>query len=193
MKTKVVVVKTMEDFEKIRVIRGEARIIVILANSIDCKGNEFLPLIKPDASIIMYGNGNTISNVVINEMGHEKVGIFGEVRNLYVRGVNLMNITVSGNKEVGALAGDVIEKTDLKNVNVKSKVSGYQFIGGVVGTTDEFRIADSSIESEVSSMDIEGNIVSFCSTYHEIGNVEVKDSKKIDERCGFSLKRIKDN
>lgn len=189
MKTKVVVIKAIEDFEKIRVIRGNARIIVVLATSIDFKGEEFLPLIKPDASIIMYGNGNTISNMVIDGMGREKVGIFGEVENLYVRGVNLNNIIVCGNKDVGALAGDVTDKVDLKNVNVLSRTSGYQFVGGVVGSATEFKIADCSINSDVSSLDTAGNVIALCHTYQEAGNVDVTLTKTVDERCGFSLKR----
>ncbi len=186
MKTKVIVVKTIEDFEKIRLIRGDARIIVILANDIDFKNNEFLTLLKPYASVIMYGMNHSISNVVIKGNGSKKVGFFGNLRNLYIRGVNFNNITVEGYKEVGSIAGDVSENVNLKDANVKSNVTGYDFVGGVVGSCDHFKIVDSKVDTTVHAQDLYGSVVGFSSSYDD-ENLELTSNDLFD-KCGFTIK-----
>ena len=85
------------------------------------------------------GNGYTISNLTINRPDEDGVGLFaiigdpstmtgGEVKNL-----GLMNVNISGNEYVGALAPCAIG--NISNCFVSGEINGAQMIGGFIGMT----------------------------------------------------------
>ena len=81
------------------------------------------------------GNNKTVSNVVINKNGQNKVGFFGFVRNGTVRNLILDRVSITGNNSVGALVGEIvlcsIENSLVMNSSVTNDGS---FIGIICGS-----------------------------------------------------------
>ena len=62
MKMKVIVVKTIEDLERIKGLKSD-RVVVILNNDLDLKDiKNFESINMSDTSVVIYGRGHTIKN-----------------------------------------------------------------------------------------------------------------------------------
>ena len=136
MNLKVIVVKTIEDLEKIREVKS-GKAVIILKNDLDLKEIEnFTSINIPNASIIIYGRGHKIYNMNIDSC-LDSVGMFSEVNNLYVRNILFDSANVKGNTEVGILAGHVNGKLDVEDSLFNGKIEGNAFVGGIAGLTEE--------------------------------------------------------
>ena len=80
------------------------------------------------------GGAKTISNLEINKPGQDYVGLFGYINGATIYGINLENIEVIGNSNVGGLAGGdfrtTVKEISLKNVNVTGTGSAINLLVG---------------------------------------------------------------
>lgn len=114
---------------------------------------------------IFNGNGYSIDNLTINvtDSNAKNVGFFGVTENATISNVDFNNANIitptdfiNGSSSVGIVAGTA-RGTTFDNINVSGQVSGYESVGGLVGT-----INDNSYIDET------GNIV-------EIGNSAISN------------------
>ena len=116
------------------------------------------------------GNGNTISNLFINRTytnankwkGY-RIGLFGVLGDgATVRDLNLTNVNVTGNEEVGGLAG-LLSNGAIEGVSVTGSVSGDTIdVGGLVGYVSRGSVLDSSFDGDVSgTADHTGGLVGY--------------------------------
>ncbi|WP_430810262.1 MULTISPECIES: InlB B-repeat-containing protein [unclassified Carboxylicivirga] len=84
------------------------------------------------------GNGHTISNLYINRPDEPYVGLFSQVSDATLKGLVLESVDISGGEYVGALAGSFgmyTEMTKLKQCSASGKVTGKNYVGGLLGST----------------------------------------------------------
>lgn len=193
MNLKVIVVKTIEDLEKLREVKS-GKVAIILKGDLDLKDiKNFRSINIPNTSVIIYGAGHTIYNMNI-ESSLDSVGMFSEVKNLYVRNLLFDNANVKGNDEVGILAGHVDGKLDVKESLFNGTVEGKSFVGGVAGLAEEseFKIVD--VFAEIEAEEFVGGLVGLTRNYKskKIGNFEaIKSTGEFsDKEYGVATGRI---
>lgn len=173
MNLKVIVVKTIEDLEKIRKVKS-GKVIIILKGNLDLKDIEsFRSINIPNTSVIIYGGGHTIYNMTIDS-NLDSVGMFSEVNNLYVRNLLFDNAKVKGNNEVGILAGHVDGKLDVKDSLFNGEVKGNFFVGGIAGLTEESEFKSTDVFADINAEEFVGGLVGLTRHYKSknIGNFE---------------------
>jgi hypothetical protein len=109
----------------------------VLINDIDCTisstwdgGAGFDPI----TSIIsgFDGGGYLITDLYINRPGENKVGLFKYISSGEINRVGIVDAVVTGNNEVGILAGEIGEQS-ISNVYTRGSVSGGNYVGGIIG------------------------------------------------------------
>lgn len=173
MNLKVIVVKTIEDLEKIREVKS-GKVAIILKGDLDLKDIEsFRSINIPNTSVIIYGKGHTIYNMTIDS-NLDSVGMFSEVNNLYVRNLLFDNAKVKGNNEVGILAGHVDGKLDVKDSLFNGEVKGNFFVGGVAGLTEESDFKSTDVFADIKAEEFVGGLVGLTRHYKSkrIGNFQ---------------------
>ncbi|MEX0686040.1 MAG: GLUG motif-containing protein [Balneolales bacterium] len=96
-------------------------------------GKGFIPIGDEDTGFngVYDGDGFIIENMTINRGQETNVGLFGYVVNGSIKNIALANADVTGNKNVGALAGS--SRGKLKFSYATGKVKGEDAVGGLVG------------------------------------------------------------
>lgn len=193
MNLKVIVVKTIEDLEKIRKVKS-GKVIIILKGNLDLKDIEsFRSINIPNTSVIIYGGGHTIYNMTIDS-NLDSVGMFSEVNNLYVRNLLFDNAKVKGNNEVGILAGHVDGKLDVKDSSFNGEVKGNFFVGGIAGLTEESEFKSTDVFADINAEEFVGGLVGLTRHYKSknIGNFEsIKSLGEFSDReYGVATGRI---
>lgn len=193
MNLKVIVVKTIEDLEKIRKVKS-GKVIIILKGNLDLKDIEsFRSINIPNTSVIIYGGGHTIYNMTIDS-NLDSVGMFSEVNNLYVRNLLFDNAKVKGNNEVGILAGHVDGKLDVKDSLFNGEVKGNFFVGGIAGLTEESEFKSTDVFADINAEEFVGGLVGLTRHYKSknIGNFEaIKTNGEFKEKeYGVATGRI---
>jgi hypothetical protein len=87
------------------------------------------------------GNGHTISNMVINETGEDNVGFIGwssANAKVQVENLNIVLANVTGDDDVGILAGHVRNHATFRNIFVQGSVSSNGNGGGVFGVFEGY-------------------------------------------------------
>lgn len=80
------------------------------------------------------GRNLTIKNLKINQYDKGKVGLFGTTEGVVIENVNLVNVDISGDHNVGGLVGFAsggINK--FSNVHVSGRIVGGDYLGGLSG------------------------------------------------------------
>ena len=77
------------------------------------------------------GNGNTISNLMINQRNTDYAGLFGYAQNSEINNLGLLGINIIGNEKVGGLAGANVGS--ITNSYTIGTVKGSYRVGGLVG------------------------------------------------------------
>ena len=181
MNLKVIVIKTIEDLEKIRKVKS-GKVIIILKGNLDLKDIEsFRSINIPNTSVIIYGGGHTIYNMTIDS-NLDSVGMFSEVNNLYVRNILFDSANVKGNTEVGILAGHVNGKLDVEDSLFNGKIEGNAFVGGIAGLTEEAEFKSVDVLAEIKGEEFVGGLVGL--TRHYIGK-RIGNFEKIDTNGEF--------
>ena len=127
------------DWQELMTTSGDWGSSFILTADVNLAGVNLTPLGNDGTRFtgVFDGNDNIISNAVINQPGSNYIGLFGyvgsggQIRNL---GIENANITVTGTAYcVGGLVG-VIESGTLTSCYMTGSVSGYYYVGGLVGS-----------------------------------------------------------
>ena len=117
------------------------------------------------------GNAYTISNLMINRPNEEYVGLFGYVSGensnnpTTIVGLNIKNINVKGNSNVGGVVGDLETYTKINEIAIDGNIeaTGSQ-VGGIVGYMYASSIYVTSVISNtnVTGYDNVGGLVGNC-------------------------------
>ncbi|NLQ19164.1 filamentous hemagglutinin N-terminal domain-containing protein, partial [Marinomonas sp. M1K-6] len=105
------------------------------------------------------GLGHSISDLYINRAANMQ-GLFGQTEDANIVNVNLINVNITGNHEVGALVGTAMQ-THIENVTSSGKVVGEEEVGGLVGYMDESAVTvlKSHSSAEVTGANNIGGLV----------------------------------
>lgn len=81
------------------------------------------------------GNGFTISNLFIDLQAKNEnyVGLFGYADHAYIRNVRLLDVNVTGQYQVGGLAGEIGSDGAVTSCYATGQVAGDEDVGGLVG------------------------------------------------------------
>ncbi|MCR4267287.1 YDG domain-containing protein [Nitratireductor sp. ZSWI3] len=106
------------------------------------------------------GQGHTISGLTIDRPGEDHVGLFAVTENAEVKDLNLSGGSIIGDRVVGALAGD-FNGGSITSVSSDISVEGSEFVGGLVGSSQQFTaISLASASGDVSgSGDAVGGLI----------------------------------
>ena len=110
------------------------------------------------------GNAYTISNLMINRPNEEYVGLFGYVSGensnnpTTIVGLNIKNINVKGNSNVGGVAGYLFTNAKINEVTLTGTIIGNEktgtYIGGIVGSVTTSNVY---IDSVIVNANVTGN------------------------------------
>ncbi|MEX0685699.1 MAG: GLUG motif-containing protein [Balneolales bacterium] len=93
------------------------------------------------------GNDHIIENLTINREDQDDIGLFG-VNDGTLTNVSLENATITGNLQIGALAG--VNNGLISNSSSSGVISGLETAGGLIGTNNE----DGEVSNSHSSADV---------------------------------------
>ncbi len=117
------------------------------------------------------GNGFVITNLFINSPETSRIGLFGEVYNGSVSNVGLINVSITGDQNVGSLIG-IASYTNISKCFSLGSVSGTYSVGGLMGSC----VWDSSLENSYS-------LVSVTSTNYRSGGLVGNTSSSVISNC----------
>jgi filamentous hemagglutinin family protein len=104
----------------------------------------------PFVGSLIGGPGNAISNLYIDLPATNDVGLFGETLGSFINDVGLINVSINGSNDVGALAG-VTGTLSTISATASGSVNGSgNDIGGLVGLNSDSSINKSSATDTVS-------------------------------------------
>lgn len=166
MKTNIIVVNTIDDLDKIRLVPDGNKIIILIRKNLKFNNSErFISINKPNSDVIVYGGSHTIYDLNIESDGN-KVGLFSEVKNLYVRNLYFHDVTIKGHDEVGALVGTT-NKLNAKDLGFSGSIEGYEFVGSLVGSCESIVVENTDVFTDVKANDIAGGVVGITKDYRE--------------------------
>ncbi|MBN2829713.1 MAG: hypothetical protein JXR56_05290, partial [Candidatus Cloacimonetes bacterium] len=120
-----------------------------------------LELISPYFEGVFYGNGNTVSNIVIDNTSASLLGLFGYVVSSEISDLMLVGCSVEGNTYLGILAGET-HMTNLSNIYCQGQVTGTgSSIGGLVGLAVSSVFQDCYSDVTVSGSSSIGGIAGY--------------------------------
>lgn len=101
------------------------------------------------------GLGHTISNLTINRPDEDDIGLFGRVsawNTSYIENINLKDVNIKGNNNVGALVGYGYD-IHIENASTSGKIIGNENVGGLIG---HMFYAPVTAKKSSSSVDVSG-------------------------------------
>ena len=99
------------------------------------------------------GNGNTISNLMINRSGSNRIGLFGYANDkAEITNIGLLKVNVIGNDNVGGLVGN--NSGTITDSYATGDVEGDSRVGGLVGESENLGTTASIINS-YATVDVE--------------------------------------
>lgn len=109
------------------------------------------------------GLGHTISNLTINRPDEHYIGLFGRVstwNTSYIENINLKDVNIKGNNNVGALVGYGYH-IHIENASSSGKVVGGEEVGGLVGYMNDSAdtVLKSHSSAEVTGIENVGGLV----------------------------------
>lgn len=181
--SKVVIVRKVEDFDKIRDAKGSEKLTIFLLNDVSFEeGHLLLPIDLTGTEVCIYGLGNTINNLKINNVHAKQSGLFSSVKNLYVKKLKVTRAKVIGDEICGVLAGHVDESFVADELYVNSDVDCHAISGGVIGSANTVYINDSTICTTLSGNGVLGGIAGMadnCFVNESVVNVTFKPKSKL--------------
>ena len=141
-------VKNLQDLQN---MKDNTRINYALNNSIDAiptKDTNFESI--QDFRGKFDGLNNNIFGLTINRKDESNVGLFGSASGATIKNVNLVNGSITGGTNVGAIVGNA-KDTTIENIVNSAKVTGKENIGGIAGST-----ADTTLTDVINTGTVEG-------------------------------------
>lgn len=107
------------------------------------------------------GKGYSISDLTINRVGGEGIGMFGTVYGADISNVTLEDVDISctTSSYCGALVGLTGSNSEYSNISVTGTISGKNYVGGVIGWISQSQITDSHFIGSVTGIGSLGGFV----------------------------------
>ncbi|MBQ7790530.1 MAG: hypothetical protein IJ399_04625 [Bacilli bacterium] len=173
---KIVIVKNLEDLEKLRKYTNVDKLTIFLLNDIYFEeGYYHLPIELKNTDVIIYGLYNGIYNLKVNNKTINNAGLFGSVKNLYVKNLKMSNVKITANEINGVIAGRVNEDVVVDGVELDSLITSDAVSGGVVGTCNNIAVRNSRIFTTISGRGVLGGLAGIADKY-EMKNTFLKVS-----------------
>ncbi|GAB5409767.1 MAG: hypothetical protein BalsKO_21320 [Balneolaceae bacterium] len=107
----------------------------------------FIPIGRESKNFTGVYNGGhySLSNFLIDrsfEDGDENLGFFGVVQNATIENVHLIDVSISGDRDVGGLVGFLESGTNMDNITVSGSISARILTGSVGGGTNVYNTSD---------------------------------------------------
>ena len=137
---------------------GATSINITLANDINLTGIEWTPIGTGTNQYAgtFEGNNKTITGLKIT--GHEYTGLFGFVSSGgTIKNLVLANVDVSGNENVGAVAGICMGATFI-GCSVSGTINGTEYVGAIIGDQTGGSISECSSSAVVNGQNYVGGI-----------------------------------
>ena len=110
------------------------------------------PIGYPSSSFLglFDGNGHTISNLYINRIAAQRIGLFSQLGQSFIlkitaetiKNVGLLNVNIAGGDKTGSLVGEnsgssiIHSGSIINNYVMGGTVTGYDYVGGLVGSNN---------------------------------------------------------
>ncbi|MBW2991731.1 hypothetical protein KY345_00755, partial [Candidatus Woesearchaeota archaeon] len=146
----------------------------ILVNDIDCSatntwswdGSKYLGFKPVGTSSTQFtgtldGQGNTITGLYINRPSTIGVGLFGSTNRAIINNVSLKDINITGNNNVGGLAGYISTYSSITYSYANGTVTGNDNVGGLAGALSESSLSSSYSTCTVTGYNALGGLVGF--------------------------------
>ncbi len=173
------VINEVNDFLRLRNIKENESMVIVINKNINFNDIEFKPINAKTNNIIIYGLNNKISNLKIDNGQEENTGLFSEVKNLYVRGLELDNFSIYGGVCTGSLVGNASEYVSVKNSKFNGLIDAEAYAGGLVGTCKKLELENNNINTMVKAIDVVGGVVGLADEIVHKNNIV--DSKIISK------------
>ncbi|PPK57796.1 filamentous hemagglutinin family protein [Malaciobacter marinus] len=99
------------------------------------------------------GLGHSVSNLSINQVSSDYMGLFGSSYNAKIQNLDLLNIDIIGKNNVGGLIG-YANNTEIKNATVTGSIKGTnQYTGGLLGEAEGTNIYDTTVSGSIVGHD----------------------------------------
>ena len=137
---------------------GATSINITLANDINLTGIEWTPIGTGTNKYAgtFEGNNKTITGLKITN--HEYTGLFGFIGSGgTIKNLTLANVDVSGNENVGAVAGICMGATFI-GCSVSGTINGTEYVGAIIGDQTGGSISECSSSAVVNGQDYVGGI-----------------------------------
>jgi hypothetical protein len=113
------------------------------------------------------GNGHTITGLTITGGVKDYIGLFGQIGEVgipekpgVVENLHIVGGTIRGDWEVGSLAGRIRGSgSSVSNCSANVKVTGTDFVGGLVGSIDSGSVSNCSASGKVTGFGIAGGLM----------------------------------
>lgn len=79
------------------------------------------------------GKGYTISNLTVDKVADDYIGLFGELFGATIQNVTLKDFVLTGDRLVGTLAGDCTNTDVINVVVINTTIIGDEYTGGLLG------------------------------------------------------------
>ncbi len=155
----IVNVCTRQDLEKVRLnLNGKFH----QTCDIDLSGSPFAPIGDNTAQFsgLYDGQGHQIINFHYHEPGQDNVGLFGLTSGAVISNLQLANVDVGGNNNVGALAGNA-QISQMSNITINGNVSGMEAVGGAIGNSYQSKFTNLNITVTVNGASRIGGAVGY--------------------------------
>ena len=196
MNSKVVVIKNVNDIEKLRNLKNIERLTIFLLNDIYYEEEHYhLPIELENSDVVFYGLGNGIYNLQVNNKKINNAGLFGSVKNLYVKNLTMANAKIISNEINGVIAGSVSEDVFADGIEFDSIIQSDAISGGIVGACNNIEVKNSIVFTTISGRGVLGGLAGIADKYETkncilntsfkpIQNLE-KDKTLIDQYVGY--------
>lgn len=166
MNNKTIIVKSIKDLEKIRGIKKVERLTIFIMKDIYIQDEyNHTPIELENTDVVIYGLSNGIYNLQINNRNKNNAGLFGNVRNLYVKNLKLSNVVIKSNEINGTLAARVVENVEVDGLELDSVIESDAVSGGIVGTCNEIEVKNSQIFTTISGRGVLGGLSGIAEKY----------------------------
>ena len=166
--------KSYVDAEKLALydINGDGNISSIKEEMTTGKGFKQIGTSSNYFKGIFEGNAYTISNLMINRPSENNVGFIGYISSsAKIKGLNVKDIKVNGNNDVGGLVGYSNGGT-IQEINVSGTIKGNQYVAGAIGYTSSSKVNQVIVNAEISGTKEIGGITAGSGNSQLIGIVE---------------------
>lgn len=97
------------------------------------------------------GQGHTITGLTINRPDGEVVGLFSRIEGGTLKNLELREVSITGNTNVGGFAGTTTSLTTIKNCSVTGNISGFISTGMLTGVSILTKISGANTAGSVST------------------------------------------